>query len=238
MDDFGAKKHLVLRMALEWHISVHVSHYFYPFSGSICLTAPCSFILTFAPLKFSSVPSPNSSIAALHVSLNFAFPSRVFTAHKKFHSHSSFFRSHSLPLPLSPLSVCPSLFHVHAHLSSGVSCCPVGFFGGRQVERRIRDEETDRERGTGERERGQRGRVWQKVRERGGEREWNTSNSQRQAAFPWQRGFHRNSPAKDAISEEQKEKCHSPLIWRAHTHTRIHTNIPVTYMRLYVLLLH
>lgn len=168
MDDFGAKKHLVLRMALEWHISVHVSHYFYPFSGSICLTAPCSFILTFAPLKFSSVPSPNSSIAALHVSLNFAFPSRVFTAHKKFHSHSSFFRSHSLPLPLSPLSVCPSLFHVHAHLSSGVSCCPVGFFGGRQVERRIRDEETDRERGTGERERGQRGResVTESERER------------------------------------------------------------------------
>lgn len=93
----------------------------------------------------------------------------------------------------------------------------------------------DRWRGEAERGRSGRGRLIKtereseregdKVRE-GWERERNASNSQRRAAFPWQRGFHRNSPAKDAISREQKE-CRSPLVCQAcvclthvsHTHT-------------------
>lgn len=149
MDDFGH----VLHMALEWQISVHVSHYFYPFSVSICLTASCSLILTFAPLKFSSFPSPNSSIMCPSTSLFL----HEFLLHIKNSTPTPLFffcsHSHSLPLPLSPLSVCPSLFHVHAHLSSGVSCCPVGFWGGDRWRRESEmKRQTEREeRGKGKR---------------------------------------------------------------------------------------
>ncbi len=68
------------------------------------------------------------------------FPScseRVFTAQK-----IPLPLSHRLALPLFPLSVCPLLFHVHAHLSC---CCSVRF-GERQVETRNPDEETESKR--------------------------------------------------------------------------------------------
>lgn len=40
--------------------------------------------------------------------------------------------------------------------------------------------------------------------------------------FPWQPGFHRNSPAKDAISGEQKKKRHSLLTQSANTQMQSH----------------
>lgn len=40
--------------------------------------------------------------------------------------------------------------------------------------------------------------------------------------FPWQHGFHRNGPAKDAISGEQKKKCHSLLLQSTNTPMQSH----------------
>lgn len=141
-----------------------------------------------------------------------------FLLHIKNSTPTPLFFALTLSLFLSlPCQSAPRSF-MYMHTSPRASAAALsGFLGGDRWrgESEMKRQTEREERGKGK-EDSEGERVWQKVRERGGEREWNTSNSQRQAAFPWQRGFHRNSPAKDAISEEQKEKCHSPLIWRAH----------------------
>lgn len=132
-----------------------------------------------------------------------------------FHSHPELFyyakKNKSSPLVCLSCQPVPTLFEVHARLSSSVSCYPVGFMRS-QVKKTNGETETERE----EREKGTE-ECW--------ERECNTSNSQRQLSFPWQRGCHRNSSAKDAISREPKENVTQHL-YGAHserTHKLIHS---------------
>lgn len=161
MDDFGH----VLHMALEWQISVHVSHYFYPFSVSICLTASCSLILTFAPLKFSSFPSPNSSIMCPSTSL---FLHKFLLHIKNSTPTPLFFCALTLSLFLFlPCQSVPRSF-MYMHTSPQASAAALSGFGGEtggEENQRWRDRQRER---NGERERGQRGResVTESERER------------------------------------------------------------------------
>lgn len=88
---------------------------------------------------------------------------------------------------------------------------------GSQVKTRRGDEET---RG------GELDEEWERGRRGLRERERNTSNSQRQPAFPQQRGCHRYSPAKDAISREQKENATHRLYGSTQCqNTILHTTV-------------